>query len=510
MIATLSIHRIGRTAFESPRAADVASKFGLDPTPSAWSLEGPALPLDPGKIVLVLGPSGAGKSSILECLQGRYSTAIAVQRVAFPPEGAVIDAVAPGEPLEAAIEYLTSAGLSEPRLWIRRFAELSDGERFRAMLARALSIHAAGGESSGVPLLCDEFGSALHRRIAKAVAFNLRKLTTRRKLCVVVACSHPDIIDDLQPDALLRLDGAGRCSLEERHVRPALFSLHRRLRIEPAGKRDYAPFAAMHYRDADELGFVDKVFRLTDSSDGAVLGIVVYSHSPLELALRNRATNSYFSRHPQRVNRELRILRRLVIHPDVRGCGLGRFLVRRTLPLVSTPYVECLAAMGAYHPVFEKAGMERIGQYDLPPDRQVAVEALASLGIDTGALDFPRRVATDRRARAIVTRIVRRWYAGTTGGGESRVERQSPQFLARTFRGLISLRPVYYLWRRPIGKKGSGCKRTRSPRVARTHEHGLAAPDRATRTTGATRRIGRKPARRRGARRMNPSRQVRR
>jgi hypothetical protein len=144
----------------------------------------------------------------------------------------------------------------------------------------------------------------------------------------------------------------------------------------------------------------------------------------------------------------LRILRRLVIHPDVRGCGLGHYLVRRTLPMVGTDYVECLATMGEYNPVFERAGMRRVGQYEIAAPRKVALEKLREMGVDPNAADFAVIVARRPRVRHIVARIVYEWYEATTAGGERRVARQSPQFLAQTFRGLIASRPVYYLWQR--------------------------------------------------------------
>jgi hypothetical protein len=144
----------------------------------------------------------------------------------------------------------------------------------------------------------------------------------------------------------------------------------------------------------------------------------------------------------------MRILRRVVIHPDVRGCGLGHFLVRRTLPLVGTPRVECLATMGEFNPIFEKAGMERIGQYEVSPKCQTALEALARLDVDVMGRDFVIQVGRRPCVREIVERVVFGWYSGTTGGGNHRVERQAPQFLAHAFRGLVGLRPVYYLWQR--------------------------------------------------------------
>jgi hypothetical protein len=337
--------------------------------------------------------------------------------------------------------------MGDAHLWVRPFAVLSDGEKFRARLARAIALHTRAGAAA--PLLCDEFCSMLHRRAAKAIGYGLRKIVTRRGLSVVVACSSDDIIGDLQPDTIVRLYGSGRCAVEQRNVRPGKpLSMRRRMRIHPGTKRDYNAFASMHYRASDELGFVDKVFVMREGNDGHPVGIVVYSHPPLELSLRNRATGGRFSRNPKRLNRSLRILRRLVIHPDLRGCGLGHYLVKKTLPQIGTEFVECLAAMGEFNPVFEKAGMTRIGQCDIPEKRRAALASLQELDVDPNSREFAVQVCRRRRVREIVARVVRDWYAATTGGGESRVERQSPQLLAQTFRGLIGTRPVYYLWRR--------------------------------------------------------------
>lgn len=368
---------------------------------------------------------------------------------------------------------LTLCGLGEARLWVRRFSELSDGERFRARLARGVALQARGGQVT--PLLCDEFCSILHRRAAKAISHNLRKLVLQSGLCVVVASSNEDIVDDLQPTTIVRLHGSGRCDVEPREVQPRRpISFRRRLRIERGTKRDYDAFSAMHYRATDELGFVDKVFVMRDGKGGDPLGIVVYSHGPLELSLRNKVTDSRFVGKPKLLNRSMRILRRLVIHPDVRGCGLGHHLVRRTLPLVGRRYVECLASMGEFNPVFERGGMRRIGQYDVSPACRRALAALTAIDVDPSARDFPARVCRSRRVRRIVSEVVYRWYARTTVGGEHRVKRQSPQFLAQTFRGLIGSRPVYYLWERPE-KRSAGSSSGRAKSAQRRGKRKVAA-----------------------------------
>jgi len=450
--AELGCVRPTRVGQPSARTAAVGLQFGIPlHATTVTVVDSARVTLGPGRIVLLIGPSGGGKTSALGQIERQFAGGCMVQRVTFPLDAAVIDRIAPWTTLGEALSLTAVCGLGEARLWVRPFEELSDGEKFRARLARAIALHARG--EAAAPLLCDEFCSALHRRVAKAVAFCLRKIATRRKLSLVVACSNEDVIPDLQPDAVVRLTGGGRCAVEERTVRASKpFTGRSRMRIEPGSKRDYDAFSAMHYRASDELGFVDKVFVMREGRGGEAVGIVVYAHAPLELKLRNEATEGLFSRDAARVNRSLRILRRLVIHPDVRGCGLGHYLVRRTLPLVGTEYVECLAAMGEFNPVFEKAGMERIGQYDLSRDRQAALAQLREMDIDPTSREFPMLVCRRRSVREIVSRVVHAWYAGTTGGGGRRVARQSPQLLAQTFRGLIGSRPVYYLWKRSRGR----------------------------------------------------------
>jgi energy-coupling factor transporter ATP-binding protein EcfA2/GNAT superfamily N-acetyltransferase len=437
----------------SRRAAEVRLRFGLPSFAARGALAEPirilepvSIHVGPGRIVAFVGPSGSGKSSALNAVETILPGGCAVDRIGFPADRPVVDAVASHAGLADALGTLSACGLSEAPLWLRRFDALSEGERFRARLARALDLHSRG--QSPAPLLCDEFCSNLHRRSAKAVAWNLRKLVTRRGLCVVVAFSNEDLLPDLQPDTLVRLLGRGRHETVEGHPRRRQVSLFPGLRIGPGVKADFESFADMHYRGVGRLGFVDKVFVLREGRGGAALGVVVYAFAPLGLALRNRATEGRFRNRPDRLNREVRILRRLVIHPDVRGCGLGHWLVRQTLPQVGTRYVECLASMGSVNPVFERAGMTPVGVCPLPTHVQRALRSLADLDVDALARDFVTQVCRRPQVRAVVARTVLRWYEATTGCGRRRAAGQSPACLARTFQALIGSRPVYYLWDR--------------------------------------------------------------
>ena len=436
----------------STRTTDVRAQFGLAPPKDAsdgggrWVLEPLSVRLGAGRIIAFTGPSGSGKSTALGLIEAQCPGGHNVGRISFPADCSIVDGVGAHGSLSEALGLLSACALGEAPLWLRRFEEMSEGERFRARLARALGLHAWA--ASPAPLLCDEFCGGLHRRAARAVAYNLRKLVTRRKLCVVVATGNDDLLPDLQPDTTVCLLGNGRYVKIDHEPRPRPIRIQRRLRITPGAKSDYAGFAAMHYRATDELGFVDKVFVLREGTGGDALGIVVYAHGPIELSLRNRATGGRFRGRPDLLNREVRIVRRLVIHPDVRGCGLGRMLVRRTLPRAGTRYVECLAAMGQVNPVFERAGMKRVGACPMPRVQARAMEALEKLGVDPLARDVGVQVCRRPQVRSVVAEVVRRWYRATTGGGEDRVARQSPPWLAQTFRGLIGSRPVYYLWER--------------------------------------------------------------
>jgi hypothetical protein len=72
-----------------------------------------------------------------------------------------------------------------------------------------------------------------------------------------------------------------------------------------------------------------------------------------------------------------------------------------------------------------------------------------------------------------VARFVYQWYQATTGNGEQRVARQSPEFLAQTFRGLIGVRPVYFLWRKPnTPNRTSRSTHLKSPRAKARVENG--------------------------------------
>ncbi len=175
---------------------------------------------------------------------------------------------------------------------------------------------------------------------------------------------------------------------------------------------------------------------------GMLAGVVVEALPALGCALRRVALPGRFETGDRSLdagclNREVRTIARVVVHPMFRSTGLAVGLVRRVLESAEVPYVEALAAMGRVHPFFERAGMRA---FDRPPGRE-AVRLMAALereGLRAVDLADGGRVG----GSLFLDRELRR-FAG--GRGKDRGE-----WIAIA-RGRLLSRPVYYLW-----KKGEG------------------------------------------------------
>jgi ABC-type ATPase with predicted acetyltransferase domain len=179
------------------------------------------LRLGRGELALVTGPSGGGKTLILRALQraaahgeahGVRALAVDGARAGSEGEGhaRVIDLV--DGPLSARLAALARAGLSEAHVLAGTAGMLSDGQRFRLSLARALRGAEAWMRSSPAQralIVVDEFASTLDRRTARNVARTLSRCVRATGASAVVATAHDDVLEALSPDVLVwqPLDG---------------------------------------------------------------------------------------------------------------------------------------------------------------------------------------------------------------------------------------------------------------------------------------------------------------
>jgi hypothetical protein len=105
--------------------------------------------------------------------------------------------------------------------------------------------------------------------------------------------------------------------------------------------------------------------------------------------------------------------------------------------------------MGLVNPVFEKAGMRRVGVCQLPGHQRKAAQELRRRGVDPFGAEFSSQVRRRPAVRRLVAGCVDEWFRTATAGVASeRIHKQTPGSMARTFRQMMGSEPVYYLWAR--------------------------------------------------------------
>ncbi|ABO60670.1 ABC transporter ATP-binding protein [Burkholderia thailandensis] len=170
----------------SYRAARVKSLFNVEDG-SRFDLE-TDLAIDDldWKIGVIVGPSGSGKTSLGKAIGPLYAPE-------WPTRRPIIDAIAPCAQFDAVTSALSAVGLGSVPTWLRPFPVLSNGEQFRAVLARLVC------EAPALAVV-DEFSSVVDRQIARVGAGAFAKAWRRTKGRVVLLSCHYDILDWLQPD----------------------------------------------------------------------------------------------------------------------------------------------------------------------------------------------------------------------------------------------------------------------------------------------------------------------
>lgn len=177
--------------FDSYRAARVKSMFNAE-SGCNFSLDA-ELPIESGdwRIGVIVGPSGSGKTSIGRKIWpdiGIYNC-----EAGWHSDRPIIDDIAPSSCLDDVTAALAAVGLGSVPSWLRPYAVLSNGEKFRAALARVVA------EKPG-RVIFDEFTSVVDRQIAKVGAAAFGKAFRRTGGRAVILSCHYDILDWLEPD----------------------------------------------------------------------------------------------------------------------------------------------------------------------------------------------------------------------------------------------------------------------------------------------------------------------
>lgn len=216
---------------------------------------------------------------------------------------------------------------------------------------------------------------------------------------------------------------------------------------------EYSPYMKVVNPDEPmpKMEITPKIQKALDGKRYRVIGVIVYSMPPLNVELRNIATDRQFCglgrrKSAELINKNIRTISRVIIDPRFRNIGLGTKLVSETMPLVEVPIVEAMAVMGHFNPFFEKAGMKA---YHAQPSLNTIrmKQAFSIVGIEEDALcdaDYVHKRFENLPAGAFLfleKQILR--FLQNYGYAKDRLFG-----LDRTRYVLSKLtdRPVYYIW----------------------------------------------------------------
>ena len=149
--------------------------------------------MEQGEYVVLCGASGSGKTSIGKQIFGENK--IVNLSDGWNIDRPIVDDIAPDGDFNTVTGLLASVGLGDVPAWLRPFAVLSNGEQFRAGLARLIC-------EKPSETVVDEFTSVIDRQIAKIGSHAFQKAWRRENPNgkVVLISPHYDIVDWLSPD----------------------------------------------------------------------------------------------------------------------------------------------------------------------------------------------------------------------------------------------------------------------------------------------------------------------
>ncbi len=288
MSQTIEVHnRV--SDFDSYRAARVKSLFNAE-NGCNFDLSVEADLEGDWQIGVVVGPSGSGKTSIGKVIFDGENL-IHDYSKGWAHDKPIVDCIAPQGDFNEVTGSLASVGLGSVPSWLRPYHVLSNGEQFRAGLARILC-------EKPDRIVIDEFTSVIDRQIAKIGSLAFAKAWRRGNPTgkVVLLTPHYDVLEWLEPDWVIDTKTA---SFERRSLRRPKFELE----IIKTDSRYWPLFKPHYYLDLPLPPAAEYFVGLVDGEPACHLAV-----GPFFTAPGYRAT-------------------RLVTMPEWQGAGVGtRFL----------------------------------------------------------------------------------------------------------------------------------------------------------------------------------------
>lgn len=311
---------------DSFRVQQLAGMFDValeEKSREAFSAEVPGVNED-WRIGVIVGPSGSGKSSVARQAFGDRLYEVRE----WDHDKAVVDCF--GErSVKDITAMLTSVGFSSPPAWVRPYHVLSNGQKFRCDLARAML---EGGDL----IAFDEFTSVVDRTVAKIGSAAVSKAIQSGRACkrfVAVAC-HYDIIDWLEPDWVLDM-ASGKLARGRLWRRPPI-----RIRLYATSHKHWRLFAKHHYLDSKDI-------------PGATCYVAEIDDVPA----------CFIAVRPAMGHVGVRRISRIVTMPDFQGVGVGMVCLNAVAELTLKKGAERVTIVTG-HPAMMR-GLNKSSQWKL-------------------------------------------------------------------------------------------------------------------------------------------------
>jgi energy-coupling factor transporter ATP-binding protein EcfA2 len=243
---------------------------------SAFELPVVSVP-DEYAIGLIVGPSGSGKSSLLaeigDAVTPRWEHGVSIASH-FSSD------------LDAK-EKLGAAGLNSVPAMLLPYDRLSNGQKFRADIARMLNSNA----------VIDEFTSVVDRQVAKSCSWAIQRYIRDKGLRNITFSScHYDVIDWLNPDWVFDTE-SNSLGFRGSVRRPEI-----EIKLYQADSRVWGLFRSHHYLSADINKSARCWLAMWDGKPVGFTSVIAFPSGTIKNAWREHRT---------------------VILPDFQGLGIG-------------------------------------------------------------------------------------------------------------------------------------------------------------------------------------------
>lgn len=176
------------TPTKSFRVASVMGKFDLQSDKITEHFHGCIDLPELWQVGMIIGKSGSGKTTISKQLfPESYITTFDYGKES------ILDDMPESKSVDEITKMFNSVGFSTPPSWLKPYDVLSNGEKMRVDLARALL-------SENELIVFDEFTSVVDRQVAKIGSYATQKAIRKTKRQFIAVSCHYDIEDWLLPD----------------------------------------------------------------------------------------------------------------------------------------------------------------------------------------------------------------------------------------------------------------------------------------------------------------------